>query len=175
MTYYTLATPRDLNVVGRSLREIDKVEAVLASGLNPDIALDMSAALSREVYAIRRGGVPVGIFGVVPGDDGRAAVWMVGTPRFSDSGKAVARAARDLLDRWSWTYGTLYNFVSVENTASIDWLTYLGAEFKDEAPLGPLGAPFKEFTYVHRHCRHDGRGYGGSGECDRSSGGISRA
>jgi RimJ/RimL family protein N-acetyltransferase len=157
MTYYTHATPRDLTVVGRSLREIDRIEAVHACGLSPELAVDHSAYLSAEVYAIRSAGVPVGLFGVVPQPNDTAIIWMVGTPRFYEHGKIIARAAMDLLDRWSWTYGTLFNFVSVENTRSIEWLGRLGATFHDTKPLGPLGAPFKEFNYVHRHFRRAGR------------------
>jgi len=137
--------------VARRMREADRIEVSIGSGMSPAGALIFSLRKSDVAYTVLINGRPEIMFGA--GDvnilGGVGAPWLLGTD-------AVERHFRQFLRRsiyWRGQllarYPVLRNAVHDENTASVRWLRWLG--FTLSEPVDFRGHPFRLFELRADH------------------------
>ena len=114
--------------IGSRLREEDLAECLANGYANPIEALTNSVAESDAVETVYLHGQPVGVFGIVEGEEGGCQVWLVGTSDMLDEPLAFHRASRRARDSLLASYSTLFNRVHSGNTAHLRWLAAMGAE-----------------------------------------------
>ena len=124
------ATLADVNAIAPLLRDEDKREVEIMSGLRPEVSLPRSLGIPGAVtlYAEEIGtGRPLIISGTVPVIPALVGtVWMLATPAALDHRKALVRDARAQLDRWHEQYPMLFNLVWEGNPTHITWLRAMG-------------------------------------------------
>jgi len=137
-------TNEDIEIVGRALREADRLEVEASSGeVIP--ALYETVQKSDVAWTVDDGG-PVGLFGVVPqGILGGGAPWFVGTEGLSRHKKEFLVTSKHLAKEFLAEYHYLENYVDERNAASIRWLGWLGFKFDEARPYGALGLKFHRF------------------------------
>lgn len=138
------ARGKHINGIARRMRPADAAECKAMAGLPPRAGLRLSMMRSRAFTGLCDGRPEV-MFGTSDLNvlAGIGSVWLLATD-------AVERYPREFL-RYSvkWRpklferYSVLRNVVSVDNAASIRWLTWLGAEFSEPISVG--GKPFVLF------------------------------
>lgn len=116
--------------IGCNLREEDVDEAHYGGFEDAHVALLWSAEMSDEVITIySQEGEPIGMWGYQEDGHGGVQVWAVGTEGLLASPKSLLQSGKEMRDVLLERYDTIYNSVFVGNTAHIDWLVRLGAEF----------------------------------------------
>lgn len=98
--------------------------------------------------------VPVCIFGAICYDRSHTTgvPWFLATDEILKYQKTFLSMSRPYLQRMQAAYSRLENWVDVNNTSSIKWLKWLGAEFFGPEPCGPDNAPFWRFEIGGRSC-----------------------
>lgn len=128
------------------LREADRQE-VLALGVEPQEALQLSFQNSTMAFTMFNNGNPLAMFGVAPvtilGD--RAIVWLLTTNEVNKCKKTFANYSRLFIDYFLQHYPTLENYVDARYKTSINWLKWCGAEFGHTIMMSS-GIPFIHFT-----------------------------
>lgn len=128
------------------LREPDRQE-VLALGVEPQEALQLSLQNSTMAFTAFNNGNPLAMFGVAPvtilGD--RAIVWLLTTNEVNKCKKTFAKYSRLFRDYFLQHYPILENYVDARYKTSINWLKWCGAEF-GHTLMTPSGIPFIHFT-----------------------------
>lgn len=124
------------------LRAFDKLEC-MAVGYEPEDSLRYSVAVSRHTFTFLHEGIPLGVYGVCPIQDGGALVWLLGTDEITKHGRDFLRSSQKARDKYLTYYKYLTNAVHVKNKASIRWLTHLGAEWGETTVAN--GVPLKHF------------------------------
>lgn len=139
------ATEADCHELFPRLRQQDRKEIALSSGDDSVAVLLRSWRASDECWVAVESGHPICIYGVAP-VDGLGSPWMVATPEVYRHAKRLVRDGRKWVERIQADYPELFNFVYVENRASIAWLHALGftiGELIEE--YGACRAPFYHF------------------------------
>jgi hypothetical protein len=118
----------DLGEVLRlKLREIDQIECRAATGLTVQQSLYESLSTSKDVlWVITIDKRIIGVFGVAPLWNGAGAPWLLATDELPTITRRFLRDSKAVIDIWRRNYSCLTNFVAVENTEAIRWLTWLG-------------------------------------------------
>jgi len=123
-------TEQQIELVGNSLRSVDRLEAVLFTGRLPMEAVRESIAGSTVVRTATVDGEPVCLFGIAPGADCHHP-WMVGTDAMDIQPPIrIMVQAREFLSSYSTLY--LRNVILSENKKSIRFLSGLGFSFSPE-------------------------------------------
>ena len=97
-------------------------------------------------------GEPVAITGIVPTTflGNSAVIWMLATDKINKIPRRFAKQSRLIIGRFLQHYPHLYNFVDIENTGSIKWLKWCGAEFGPVNNYGMEQKPFRYFQFLRR-------------------------
>lgn len=127
------ATPEDVVMVTRNLRESDALEVAVSTGLAAKDAVFRSASASDRLWVIKVEGEPVTLVGVVKAGPQLGRPWMVATPAIEEHAEPVARRLRLVLDMMYLEYPELANYAMLDNKLSVRFLEWLGFKF-----LGPV-------------------------------------
>ena len=123
-------TEQQIELIGNSLRTVDRLEAVLFSGMLPLEAVRESVAASSVCRVATVDGEPVCIFGITPGASCHHP-WMVGTDAMDVQPPVrIMVQAREFLKDYSSLL--LRNVILSENTKSIRFLSGLGFSFSPD-------------------------------------------
>ena len=152
------ATREDCLELAPRLREEDVQECLHSSGLPARESLLLSFH-GGETFAVVWGTEVVALFGHVGVPRIIGVPWMLASPTLSQIRKSFLRECREYVQRMLSLYGTLENYVWVENKVHIKWLQWLGFEFGPAQPYGINGQLFyrffmKEDACVVSHLRH---------------------
>lgn len=138
----------DLEYIGDRLRDADRTEFFASCGKRPEDAFVTRTAPSAQ-YTAFVDDLPAAVFGCT--DAGLyGAPWLLGTDAIE--GRKVAymmvSLGRTFFQSWAEKYICLRNYTYAHNHLHHKFIRLLGAELSDKiTPVGPYGAPFKEFTY----------------------------
>lgn len=144
--------PRDVFYLMDKLREFDVSECI-ALGSSPHEALlgglkGQMCFTALDVDDDTGDEVPLMMFGGSRVTENIAVVWALGSDEVRKHPISMYRQGRLFLAQIAagLDVDTLYNYVSVENTPSVEWLTRLGATFDDDTyEFG--GLPFLRFEF----------------------------
>ncbi len=141
-------TREHLEYVAEHCRETDRKEIYLQSGLDPHLALDVTAEFAEGAWAGIHKGVPVAVFGV-----NRASIlsdigvpWLVATDGIMDCQIAFLRLGRNHMKRIFRAFPVMSNYVWEKNHAAIRWLKWLGFDIGEPETYGAGHAQFRRFT-----------------------------
>lgn len=129
--------------IAANMRLLDMIECA-AVGLSPYEGLAKSVQDSAESYIFTCDNEPLGAFGAQSLYPTGATFWLLGTNGIVKHKNSFLRTSAKVAESFTKKYGYLSNYVYANNTASIGWLTWLGAEFADE-PVKLRGLPFLHF------------------------------
>lgn len=146
MAHYRPLRPDDLpSVFALDLRQDDVDEIRAATGLDPEMGLLYSIAVSEHVWVVVHEGNIEGVFGVAYLNPG-AQPWFVATDKFKEFRWAFAKESKKFVKRLLDDYGFLANYVSSKHEAAIRWLRWLGFTIsEDEVFLHDEDVPFHYF------------------------------
>jgi hypothetical protein len=143
---YRKATDTDCIQLFPKLREQDRNELFLSSGINTAEILIKSVGASEESWlATGANGVPLGVFGVVRHGD-LGAVWLVATPDAASHAVELVGQGREWTRSLLSRYARVFNCVHSENATAIAWLSSLGFTIGEVIPdFGVAKVPFTFF------------------------------
>lgn len=131
------------------LREKDKREIAVTSGLVPEVSLLIALAGPGEhIVATTPNGEPILIAGIRPTHPKVGAIWMMATPLLEKYALPSVRASRDWIEQQHKTYPLLWNAAWQDNDLHVRWLKMLGFNFIRRFPRN--GHTFIEFARL-RH------------------------
>lgn len=139
------ATDEHLKYLALNMRDCDKNEVYIASGMNPYDALVYSCNVSDECNIILIDGIPLAVYGKVTDDDNNAVVWLVGTNEINNNKKSFYHITLKQIKKYLKKHDVLYNYVYRENSTSINWLKKVGAIFDEPKPYGKFNQLFMYF------------------------------
>jgi hypothetical protein len=141
------ATRAHADAIARNCREIDRYELWAGFRHTPDHALRYGLEHSSHVWTGMVNMQPFCMFGVVPENVlcGSGTPWLIATDEILEHQVAFLRRSKPMLKRMQVMYSSLSNFVAVENTNAIAWLTWLGFSFEAPQLLG--AAMFQRFEW----------------------------
>lgn len=130
------------------LREMDREELLLSTGLSPDVALMDSFEFSFESWAVVEDGVVLCVFGLGshPQGDGWGIPWLLASEEFYEVGFRFARECRGVIAKMHQKFPRLINMVYAKNSKAIRWLKWCGFTFHNQIQAGPYNAYFLPFT-----------------------------
>jgi ribosomal protein S18 acetylase RimI-like enzyme len=140
-------TSEDLRVIADNMREADRVE-IWASHRSKPLAAITRGSNNSELCAVARiDGIPCAIIGMVESDilTGAGVPWMLGTDYLMKHQSALLRESPAIINEMLSFCQRLYNYVHIDNKASIRWLKWLGFEMKSAEPYGVSGELFYKF------------------------------
>jgi hypothetical protein len=129
--------------VSKHMRQGDIDEIHKSHGMTPHEALMHSWETSDQTYALIVDDVPFAIFGIAMTGD-NASIWMLATPEIEMHKRFFHKISKIYLEHFQKKAKVLYNFVSIDNKISIQWLSKLGAMFSEPMQYGKYG---KQFLY----------------------------
>ena len=129
--------------IADNLRKHDLLEVACFSS-NPIEPLFKGLLYDDETYILLDNkNVPYIIFGCGVSLDKEAYIWMLGTNDVFKYKKIFIRNCRYWVNKLTNKYGTVTNYVHVDNKLSIRWLKWCGAVFSSK--LNILGQDFYKF------------------------------
>lgn len=144
------ATFDDVRYLGPHLRWEDRIEATLASGKPPEVALENSFRDSDASWTVCHDGIPVAIAGV--GALNEKAKGLVGVPWLLSSDGitghpiGIMRALMEILRDIRLIYPKLINLVFADNPVAIRLVRGLGFTVSDKTEqCGPENVLFYRF------------------------------
>lgn len=146
-----LATLEHAEALAPRLRKGDIDEVKAASGETPESALVMSIAYSPRSWAWLVDGEVVAIFGVAqhPFKPHTGTPWLLASPEIERQKIFFLRTCGVYIDEMLDLFPVLENFVDCRNTASIQWLAWLGFAMAELIPFfGVQRLPFIRFVYA---------------------------
>ena len=121
--------PDDPDEIAPYLRFHDKRECMIL-GLEPLEALREPLAIDgARNYTIRFDESPIAMCGTVPIDDETARVWMLGTGGVNSNFRPFLRGCKAVITLLQGDYEMVENFVPIDHTDTIMWLTWCGFTF----------------------------------------------
>lgn len=134
----------------RTLRQEDREELTLASGLPAEMSLTLSFMGAKKSFAVLDGKTVLCVFGVTPHlflkDVG--IPWMICSKEFDGISRQFARECRTHIRSLFTDFRILKNRVYAGNKKALRWLQWCGARVSSEAvPHGPEGALFIPFWF----------------------------
>lgn len=140
----------DIKYIADNLRAADFEEFVAATGRHPSRLLVKRAMASKGTMVAKRDGRPAAVFGCVP--QGRTgAPWMMGTDDIVGfpAARALLTMGSLLFEQWAQDYPDgLRHRAFASNSVHLRYIEALGCKLEEPKPYGPLGAMFREFSYV---------------------------
>jgi len=139
----------DVFELARNMRLADQVEIWKSHHRTPESALLTGYSESVVCLTVERKESPIAMFGIIPRTimGSTASVWLLGAPEMEKVQRAFLEQSRRFIDFMLSYYPTLENYVSIENTQSIRWLKWCGAEFAPAAPYGIEQQLFQYFKF----------------------------
>lgn len=133
--------------IAPELRDADKRELELASGVGIERALFRSIQMSDWSAVFVSGGRTASVVGLVRGalTLNSARIWMVATDRIYEIPKIFMGMSRLVLREAEQSYGRLFNYVWDEHEDAKNWLRWLGFTLEEPQAFGASGAPFRYF------------------------------
>lgn len=152
MTAYTRDTLyEDIRTLAENLRSEDVAEIKAASGLTPEVALEMGRVLSRRCKTIcKADGTPVGIYGVSDTHiRGLGSIWLLATPDLLTIQRQFLRGCREGISEVSQGYTAVFNYTDARNTVHHRWLKWCGFTFiQEHKHFGKNNETFYEFVKI---------------------------
>ena len=157
IAYTRASVPADIQVVAANMREADRAELKASGRESPQESLLTGLLFSRPcLTSCMANGDITAMWGVVPGNDGAGAIWLLGTNVMAEAIESSAaarlrfiRMAKEQIDKMHQTYPVLWNRVDARNEAHVKWLQWMGFTFIAEHPnYGAEGRRFLEFCKV---------------------------
>jgi hypothetical protein len=114
--------------IAANMRALDRLECE-ALGRSPKDALRNGLRCSLSAITVIEGGqTPIAMLGVVPTAvlGGRGTVWMLGTERVFQNGRALLQLGPLVLADWLDQFGRLENIISADNDRAIRLLRKWG-------------------------------------------------
>lgn len=129
------------------MRESDVREIWCSSKSRPLVALKVSVSISDKPKTIMVDDRPAAIFGIcnISVLSGRGVPWLLGTPELEKISYRFVKGSRIVLKEMAQKYKILENYVDARNTASIQWLRWLGFDIMEAESYGPFQVPFHRF------------------------------
>lgn len=142
---YRQALAEDILVIAPEMKQIDRNELALWSGMDPFGGLGLSFAMSVRRWTMLVDGRPLGMGGVThSGKAGVGTAWLLSReiPRVART-PLMKFMMRDWLPAMHGVFPVLGNFVDSRNAETIRWLERCGFEKKFETTrMGMLPWPF---------------------------------
>jgi len=138
------ARGKHVDRIAKRMRPADVAECRAMAGLSARAGLKRSMQNS-QAWAVLVNGRPEAMFGTSDLNvlAGVGSAWFLGTGEVDRHPKEFLRLSREWLPKLFSRYCVLRNVVAVDNSASIRWLKWLGAEFSPPIDVG--GVPFVLF------------------------------
>lgn len=140
-------TPEDILLMAQKMRDIDKREAELSTGLPPLEALSRAVEQSQDMcWTGTWKGKMVCMFGVMPRSTLSQDIvlpWLCATDRLPRVARAFLRANKELLPQMLGGAKLAYGYVLQENMAARRWLSWLGFDLGEVHAI--RGFPFIRF------------------------------
>lgn len=156
MTVYKIVPAEDLHVweILPHLREADRIEGEIATGLTAEEALLTSVRMSYEAIATYADDRLVMLAGVAPVSiaSSIARPWLVGTDELPQHAYKLCKENRVYVRKWLTWFSCLENWVDAENTVALRWLKWLGFELEKPVPWGNSGHYFIRFHQEANPC-----------------------
>lgn len=130
------------------IREIDSREIWRTCLSDPQAALRMSIATSRDAWTVFVDDEIMCIFGVstISTLTGLGSPWLIGSDLIEEYKWDFLDGSKPFVEKLKFGYKKLENYVDDENRLSIAWLKWMGFKVDDPLPHGPLGKQFRKFT-----------------------------
>lgn len=156
MTVYKIVPAAEIHVVEilPNLREADRIEGEIATGLSAEEALLMSVRMSYEAIAAYADDRLVMLAGVAPISiaSSIARPWLVGTDELPKHAFKLCKENRRYIRKWLTWFSYLENWVDSENEVAHKWLKWLGFELEEPVPWGNTGHFFIRFHQRFKSC-----------------------
>ena len=162
------ATDTEAAWISHHLRQADKEEITLATGLPAKWVLEKSVENSKIAFTVRKekGTAPIALFGVADagmvtadmfgGDEDKAllvgSVWMVGTPDLDHNKWSLAKEVSFWIDLLGKNYDVLTNVIWNNNFLYMKWLAHNGFKLRDAITYGPMDQTFYPFYRLTSSC-----------------------
>lgn len=144
---WRFAKREDIAAVADKMRNIDRTELELASGLQPLEALEKSFELSLYCRCIEVDGEPAAIFGVRKPFvlNSKGLIWLLGTDKMTRIKNNFVKNCMQYINEGFDYVDSLENYVWIENKLSIRWLKWCGFKLDEPKPYGLKQALFLHF------------------------------
>lgn len=141
------AVLRDAAYVGPRMRDMDRLESLIALGLTGPEAVEHCISASPFALAIHdnRPKEPFCVLGVSPYLPDTGSVWLLGTDEFDEHRKDLMLLTEPILRQFLTIYQTLIVEVGEFNTKSIRYLKHFGFE-----PFPLMDDPTSPFIHLVR-------------------------
>jgi len=145
---YRRSCMADVLELSRNLRKADIAELEEGHGCSPTKALLEGYTYSAPCYTlVGTEGEIVGMFGVVPQDEIKGAIWMLASDHLENYSIKFLREAGKAITELNAKHPLLFNCVDARNELHIKWLKWCGFTFiKKHERYGMGGIPFYEFV-----------------------------
>lgn len=136
-----------IRYVADNMREADKIECRLASGLSPMEALLKGVEASQYCSVVVINGRPCAVVGltIISLLSGVGVPWMLATHDAVKNRRVFINNSRQGVEDMRSICPNLFNYVHVDNTISIRWLKWMGFKFDEPQAIGHNGAMFHKF------------------------------
>ncbi len=140
---------KDVFELADNLRMDDITEVWRSHHKTPQEALFDSFTGSAVCMTIECNEKPIAMFGVVPHSvmPNVATIWLLASPELEKVQRAFLKHSRYFIDTMLGYYPLLINYIDVQNTVSLKWIKWLGAEFGPIVPYGVEGCSFQYFQF----------------------------
>jgi hypothetical protein len=144
------ASADHIPAIAANIRPADAVELWAAHTRSVEDVLKRSLSDSREAWTGTIDGIPVCMFGVIPGGALSPSIgrpWMIGTRALNSHAPLFLRRCGECVAMMQAHFPVLIGYVDERNTVSARWMRWLG--FVREpltVPMGPSSSPFIRFT-----------------------------
>jgi len=140
------STHEDILPIAFNMRHADVEEIWASHNATPLEALNRGIMFSKPCLTALWKEKPVAMFGVTPMKAGNAIVWFLGTDVVDKHRVCFCKMSRFIMKKFYEIYPTMYNWVDVRNTKSIEWLKWLGAKFDSACEYGSEQLMFNHFV-----------------------------
>ena len=139
---------KDVDFFKHRLKKIDIIEMKRSHNITPEEGLRLSFKQSMIAITVTDGW-PIICSGINPlsilGD--KAILWLLSTERIKDINIRFVKNCRKFINHFLEFYPNLFNYIDVENTITLKWIKFLGAEIDEAKPYGYEQKPFHRFTF----------------------------
>ncbi len=134
-----------------SMRDIEKDEVYALTGEPILRVIQASIDVSEHCFAIIIENQLMGIWGVVPWDNGVlggrcGSPWLLTTYTVERYPKTFWKMCLAVIPRLAERWDVLTNVIDERHEKAVRWAMRLGFELEESAPTGIFGLPFRRFT-----------------------------
>jgi len=137
-----ITTEEHVKELSECMRDMDKLECI-CFGVEPKKAVESSFKNSDVSFTVvTKDNKVMAIFGAGQGEE--PYIWMLGTDQVNIYSRDFLKHCR----KWVWSfaeyYGSVSNWIHVDNLVCIKWLKWCGAEFSEPQKINQ--ELFRKFT-----------------------------